>query len=335
MMTPSLTERRSGDGSGGTLVGHPRYRRTMSSADQATRPSTTPDEVNRQAWSSARVIREFDAGSSMARSTWIDRGEQAAFLWVASRVRGAAALDVGVGGGRTVPLVRLLTDTYVAVDYLPEMVEMCRRSWPEVDVRVGDARNLDQFDTEQFGFVLFSFNGIDAVDHEDRSRVLAELHRVLTPDGLLVFSTHNKSGPTFGATPWRRAGPPEDDSALAIHRLLRSAASLVLNPAYYPRSIRNWRRLRRHATGGPDWAVGPVEAHDFDLLLHFTTLSGQVDELDRAGFDTEAVFAPEGGRRVERGSDMSGIRYFHVVARKRGRTDGHRPHARVSGSSGD
>jgi SAM-dependent methyltransferase len=195
---------------------------------------------------------------------------------------------------------------------------MCRRSWPDVDVRVADARDLGQFDSGQFGFVLFSFNGIDAMDHADRPRVLAELHRVLAPGGLLVFSTHNKNGPTFGATPWRRAGPPEGDSAPALHRVLRAAAQMVLNPAYYPRSIRNWNRLRRNATGGPDWAVGPVEAHDFDLLLHFTTLSGQIGELDRVGFDAEAVFAPEGGRRVAPGTDTSGIRYFHIVAAKRG-----------------
>jgi SAM-dependent methyltransferase len=263
------------------------------------------------------VIREFDAGPSPARSTWIDPGEQAAFLRVASRVRGATTLDIGVGGGRTVPIVRLLTDHYVAVDYLPEMVALCRRSWPDVDVSVADARDLGQFDSGRFGFVLFSFNGIDGIGHADRPRALGEIHRVLEPGGLLVFSTHNKDGPTFGATPWRPAGAPERASAPIHHRVLRAAAIMALNPGHLPRSVRNWRRLRRHASAGPDWAIGPVEAHDFDLLLHFTTLTGQVHELDRLGFETEAVFDAEEGRQVELGSDTSGIRYFHIVAKKR------------------
>ena len=42
-------------------------------------------------------------------------------------VRGQPILDLGVGGGRTVPLLRAVSSDYVAVDYTPAMGEACRR----------------------------------------------------------------------------------------------------------------------------------------------------------------------------------------------------------------
>ncbi len=210
----------------------------MTSTEGAPAGDSELDLVNRKAWSSKRVLREFAYGEGVSRSAWwSDRGEQAAFLWIAGRVRGAAALDVGVGGGRTVPIMRLVTDEYVAVDYTAEMVDLCRLSWPDVDVRLADARNLREFASDRFGFVVFSFNGIDALDHVDRLGALRELHRVLTPGGLLMFSTHNRDGPVFGSTPWRRPPSPEAASWSLRYRTLRWLGGLILNPCHLPRSL--------------------------------------------------------------------------------------------------
>jgi hypothetical protein len=42
-----------------------------------------------------------------------------------------------------------------------------------------------------FSFILFSFNGIDYVPHQDRLRVFKEVRRVGTAGGFFCFSTHN------------------------------------------------------------------------------------------------------------------------------------------------
>ena len=45
-----------------------------------------------------------------------------------------------------------------------------------------------------FSFILFSFNGIDCISHEDRFRVFKEVQRVGRAGVLFCFSTHNLQG---------------------------------------------------------------------------------------------------------------------------------------------
>ncbi len=143
---------------------------------------------------------------------WYDQGERVALLSVAPLVRAKPTLDVGIGSGRTASMLRLLTDSYVGVDYSPEMVTATQRSYPDLDVRLGDARDLCDFRDGQFAFVLFSNHGIDSMSHDGRRRVLRELGRVLGRDGVLVFSTLNKAGRSYRERPWQthRPGQPAD-----------------------------------------------------------------------------------------------------------------------------
>jgi len=80
------------------------------------------DNVNRTTWSN--VAMEY------AIEGWAEPGELAATVFVADRVRGCPILDLGVGGGRTVSLLRLLSSDYLAIDYTPELVEVCRHGTP-------------------------------------------------------------------------------------------------------------------------------------------------------------------------------------------------------------
>src|SRR5262245_106242 len=58
--------------------------------------------------------------------------EQAVALRLGDRLRGAV-LDVGVGGGRTVPHLHALAGRYLGIDYAAAMVRRCRERFPSVD----------------------------------------------------------------------------------------------------------------------------------------------------------------------------------------------------------
>jgi ubiquinone/menaquinone biosynthesis C-methylase UbiE len=136
--------------------------------------AASQDAINRSTWTQRGAVNWLSSNQG-----YTDGGEFAAYWRIADEVRDQPILDLGVGGGRTVSLLRPLSRDYVALDYLPELVDSARRKFPFVDIRTGDARDLSQFPDERFSLVVFSYAGIDAVGPEDRRRVLAEVRRVL------------------------------------------------------------------------------------------------------------------------------------------------------------
>lgn len=284
-----------------------------------TRDTTTSelDRVNRGEWSQADVVRRFGAAGAGGRmDSWSDPGEQAAVSAIAPLVRNGPILDVGVGGGRTTRLLRLLSDDYVAVDYTQEMVDACRANFPGVDVRQADARDLADFDDGRFALVVFSYNGLDAVDHLGRAAALDEMARVLAPGGVLLYSTHNKDGPCYRATPLRPAGAPAAHAWSRSYRLGFAALRVMTAPIQLPRAVRNHRRLRRLAVDRGFWAIAPNEGHDFGLLVHYVTRAGVQREVSEAGLTVEAVLDAEYGNPLAPDDDVHGVRYFHVIGRK-------------------
>jgi ubiquinone/menaquinone biosynthesis C-methylase UbiE len=105
---------------------------------------------------------------------------------------GMAILDLGVGGGRTTPYLSSIAGRYVGVDYAPEMIEVCRKKYPALEFEVGSAADLSRFAASSFHVVVMAFNGMDYVIPDGaRFRALQEIHRVLKPEGILIFSSHN------------------------------------------------------------------------------------------------------------------------------------------------
>jgi SAM-dependent methyltransferase len=240
------------------------------------------------------------------------RAELASLEFVAPLVRGHPILDVGIGAGRTIPLLRLLSDDYVGIDYVPEMVERCRVLYPGVDVQQGDARDMSRFEDGRFGFVMFSYNGIDSVDHQGRRRVLEEFYRVLRPGGVLVFSTHNKDGPAFRERPWRINDPSPGSPT---HRTLRWLFLLQRRIPSYRRRWGNWWRNRRLYVDRGDWAMALCHPHDFEIALHFITLDAQQRELAEIGFE-EVTAMGFSGSPITPETDISWMDSFHFIVRK-------------------
>src|SRR5271156_5460549 len=105
---------------------------------------------------------------------------------------GMAILDLGVGGGRTTAYLSSIAGRYVGVDYASEMVAACRNKFPQLEFETENASDLSRFATSSFDAVVMAFNGIDyVIPDEIRFRALREIHRVLKPEGTLIFSSHN------------------------------------------------------------------------------------------------------------------------------------------------
>ena len=105
---------------------------------------------------------------------------------------GMAILDLGVGGGRTTPYLSSVAGRYVGVDYAPEMIAACRKKFPKLEFQVANAADLSSFTSSSFDAAVMAFNGIDMlVPDESRLRALREIRRVLKPEGILIFSSHN------------------------------------------------------------------------------------------------------------------------------------------------
>jgi SAM-dependent methyltransferase len=259
------------------------------------------DRTSRSVWRSAKVLGIF-----ARREGFTDPGEERAIAAVAESARGRAILDIGVGGGRTVPILRSLSEDYTAVDYLPEMVELTRSAYPGVRVEQGDARDLGDFEDATFALVVFSLNGIDGLAHEDRREVLAAVKRVLAPGGAFLYSTHNLDHPAAGEPPWARCRLPGRITA-------RPLAAWALR---LPRRSVSFLRLRRLTMRREDWAVLVGASYGYGIVGHYVTLEAALRELAEAGYEAGVRVFGSAGDELRSGDDTRASEWFQLIARK-------------------
>lgn len=253
------------------------------------------------------------ASTYQTHFNWNDAGERIVIQQVAGEVRGARILDVGVGAGRTSWLLGLLTNSYIGVDYTPAMVEAARRNCPWADIRLGDACALD-FEDDSADLIFFSNAGIDSLGHADRARALSEFARVLRADGILIYSTLNRSGPFFGAHP----GPIHPSGRFpSPYRVGRFAARAVLHPTMH---LAGFRNVHQHADlfeDHQDWAIDTMPTHDWSLVVHYITTAGARAEVAEHGFGSTSLL-DQFGNSVEEPDPATGSAWFYVLTRRAG-----------------
>lgn len=262
------------------------------------------DNVNQHAWNSRDAKREFTSSQG-----WSDPGERAAIEWVAARCHDQPILDVGVGAGRTVPMLKALSSHYTAVDYTEKLLDLCRSRFPNTDLRWMDARDMSSLPSNHYALVQFSWNGIDCVDYEDRMRILQEMRRVTRPGGLILFSSHNREGPGYREP------------------LSRILPVFTFNPVKL--AWRSWRTLRRLPIAGfnylrharltrdfDGYSIATAAAHNFGIVIVYTTLAHERKQIANLGLELEAVFGSTDAQRIPDDAESNDAWWLHFIARK-------------------
>lgn len=268
--------------------------------------SEASDQLHAQVWANQKTVAFYKD-----RRTFLDAGEEAGYLLIAPRLKGERILDLGIGAGRTIPMLTALSTDYVGIDYSAEMVELAQRQHPGFDLRQGDARDLSSFPDNHFGLVMFSHNGIDCVDHDGRQQVLHEVLRVLKPGGYFFYATLNKDGIGRRFKPWQVQSSWGD--FFHPQKVIRAVKNVLL----VPRRLRNYARGRKLWREEREWCMAPIATHDFTLIMHYINLGGALEELRAKGFAPEPVILDSGeGKPVLPGADTRHIFWFQVIAQK-------------------
>jgi SAM-dependent methyltransferase len=196
------------------------------------------------------------------------------------RLESVDMLDLGIGAGRTTEIFEPLVARYVGLDFSERMVAEARRrigSNARAVLEVADARDLSRWYGEGFDLVLFSFNGIDYVDFEDREVILREVRRVMSARGVFAFSTHSLHALPLSARP--RQPSLRDPLRSTLRSLRRSLRIAALN-----------RTLDLDAARACGWIRIRDGAHDFaNVRTTYVDPDHQLRQLSSAGFDVEDV----------------------------------------------
>lgn len=252
-------------------------------------------DINRRAYSLAAVVKSYAAGDALSPA------EELIFSKYRDRLAGKSVLDLGCGAGRTTTALAGLSASYHGVDFAEPMIRQCRERFAGISharFHVLDAASMPTFADRSFDFVLFSYNGIDYVDHAHRHAILREVRRVLRADGIFAFSTHNR----HYAGIERRPRPPRSLSPLAW-------ASFARNMAH---SLRN----RRLEIACAEYETINDSAEGFRLLAYYSTAKSTAAQLGAAGFRLLESLDDE-GRSIPPTGDHPTVPYIHFVAAPR------------------
>jgi SAM-dependent methyltransferase len=255
-------------------------------------------QLNQKLFDNKSVVGEYASKKELVF------GEPTIFRDFGPGLKGKAVLDIGVGAGRTTEhLLGFEPRRYVGVDFATEMLDFCRQRFPGTDFRFADARSLIGFADGEFDFILFSWSGIDCVNHSDRLRVLAEVKRVLAPGGHFVFSTANAR--MLGGPPWSRA-------VLADLEVRGSIKSLVRGVRDFMRCVLNYLKHKNQQVFSEEYVINLDAAHSFQLLRYNIAPDKQAAQLLAAGFSDVRAVDKKGIYRDTQDATLSDTPIYYI-----------------------
>ncbi|MFO7929345.1 MAG: class I SAM-dependent methyltransferase [Candidatus Humimicrobiaceae bacterium] len=250
---------------------------------------------------------------------YLEGPEKAILQKLKPELPGMSMLDMGVGGGRTTKYFAPLAGEYIGADYAPEMLKICRAKYPgRYEFIECDVRYMNRIQYDRFDFVLFSYNGIDSFNHEQRIIALKEIKRVLRPGGYFAFSTHNLD--------WK--GLPELFRLNnKISRLKYSGKSPVgFLGTYIKAGYSNLRLNLLNKSFSMHNLIKKLRENERGYLydnsldgrasIYYTTHKEQVRQLERIGFTGIMPFS-QSGRQTGHKTGLKNSAWIYYLCRKR------------------
>ncbi len=223
------------------------------------------------AWRNSSVWSQHNfVGSYATRSL---RPPEVVFLLRYAELLGGRVLELGCGAGRITGYLGARGGEVLGLDISQAMVDYCRARYPDLEFQLGDLSDLSALPERSRDVIVAEFNVLGVLDEVERKRVLREIHRLLTDDGLLLFSAHNL------------AFLPNIPTPAGLVTRSRDPARVLWNLGRLPLRTRNHRRIGRFERRESDYALVNDQAHDYQLLHYYIGREAQARQLEQTGFE--------------------------------------------------
>jgi len=254
---------------------------------------------NRTIYELDEVVREYaDPPASL------HVGEKAILEGILEEIQDVRILDIGVGTGRTTPSLIQISKDYTGVDYSAAMIAECINRHPGINFLQCDARDMASNIKPAFGFIFFSFNGIDCVNHQERQKIIGDVFNLLEPGGLFLFCSHNLN--VRPDKPWSRRLYSWDKRSLTF---LQNIYSITTNSLNY---FRNISAQSEEQT----FAIWVDIGHEFRALHYYVEPEEQARALKTKGFHDVQVFDRRGRPRDPSVAGLKTAAHVYYLARK-------------------
>ncbi|MCK4589171.1 MAG: class I SAM-dependent methyltransferase [Nanoarchaeota archaeon] len=250
---------------------------------------------NRKAYEAKNVVKEYSAQKHLQKA------EETILKRFKERFKKMKMLDIGVGGGRTTYHFANLVKEYVGIDYSKNMVKECIKKFPnysnKTSFKVCDARSMRIFNNDYFDFILFSFNGIDYMSHQDRLKTLEEIKRLCKKNGFFCFSTHNLQsiGKVFSI------------------QISYNPIKMIWRFFCYLRIIFSNKNIKK--IKDKNYAIINDGAHRFKLRTFYIKPKEQIKQLNHLGFKNIQIYSSLTGEEIKNKKKLNWIKdswlYFH------------------------
>jgi SAM-dependent methyltransferase len=248
-------------------------------------PAVAATDSNFATYEHRRVVESY------ANLDELFPAEAATFSRYESQFSGAV-LDIAVGAGRTTRALLPTAKRYVGFDYSAGMVRLSRSYFPGADLRELDMRDVRKaFRGQRFDAILISFNAIDLIPWEQRNQVLAALRLMLTPDGVLAFSTHDLAAVNENRG-FRIRDDLRPDWQVLRSKPVMGAKKLVKLPFWIAVAFRNYLKHLSRERIYDGFAYVNDSGENYGLLTCYVSTRRQIQMLEQVGYQDVKVLQP-------------------------------------------